>query len=343
MSNVTPVQEIADEIIEDALPITVPQVFTPAWNGFGKQVGTVKNAAEAMVNANLNWSVMLADCGWQGTNNGQTSFYPSKGFVATVRSDSLATLGIVSRKYKTVQNIDAFSFLDGLIGDGDMTVETAGVLDGGCKVWVLCNLPQVDEVADGDTSKRYLLFSNSHDGSSAVRCLPTSIRVVCQNTLALALKQGDGEGVTVRHSGDINEKLIIARNTLSLTLDIFDRHLADARKLVARAVTGDDVIGFLDRILPVPADKGNGRTLKLATREAITSNFYAHPLQLLPSIKGTAWALVNAATQHVDHAGRIRLTDGKTEAEARFNNSIYGTGAKVKRLAFDTAMELFAA
>jgi phage/plasmid-like protein (TIGR03299 family) len=335
-------EEIADEILEETSPVN----FMPVWGRIGSKVVGAKSSADAIIAANLNWNVIMAQSGFMAKNNqtGIEQFCSSgKCFMAIIRSDTFATLGNVTQQYKTIQNSDAFSFLDSLLDSGAMTIETAGALDGGKKVWILANLPQVDEVADGDTSKRYLLFSNSHNGTSAVRCLPTSIRVVCQNTLALALKQGDGEGITIKHSGDINEKLSIAKDTLKLTMDIFDRNLTDSRKLVEKKLSQDDVIGYMDRIFPLPANTGNSMTIRKNLRETLLSNFYTHPLQQIPSIKQSAYALVNAVTQNVDHGGRTRITKGKTEGEAQFTNAIFGTGAKLKREAFDIAMNMFAA
>lgn len=110
---------------------------------------------------------------------------------AVVRADTRDVLGVVTRLYQPVQNREAFSFLNSLVQEGSLTFETAGAIDRGARVWMLATLPGVLRVRHSDdTTKKYLLLSNSHDGSSALRVFYTGIRVVCENSLRLALRQG---------------------------------------------------------------------------------------------------------------------------------------------------------
>ena len=117
-----------------------------------------------------------------------------------MRSTDHAPLGIVSDRYKVVQNEDAFQFTDDLLGEG-VTYETAGALQGGRKVWLLARMPQRYVIA-GDEITPYMVFMNSHDGSSGVKVAMTPIRVVCQNTLNLALDSAKRiwAAIPARHS-----------------------------------------------------------------------------------------------------------------------------------------------
>lgn len=126
-------------------------------------------------------------------------------FFANVRSSDGAVLGVVSDRYQVVQNAEAFAFTDALIGgEGQVHYETAGSLMGGRKIWLLAKLPDTEIV--GDKTEPYLCFSNTHDGSGAIRVCMTPIRVVCNNTLNIALN-GAKRAWSVRHTGDIQAKL----------------------------------------------------------------------------------------------------------------------------------------
>ena len=148
------------------------------WHGLGTMVAEAPASADALIWAGLDWQVLqknvqTEDGGWIA------------GYKANVRSTDGRVLGIVSDRYKVVQNQDAFQFTDELLGEG-VTYETAGSLQMGRKVWMLARMPQRYIIA-GDEIAPYLVIMNSHDGSSGVKVAMTPIRVVCQNTLNLAL------------------------------------------------------------------------------------------------------------------------------------------------------------
>src|SRR5262249_53947643 len=127
---------------------------------------------------------------------------------AVVRYDSQTCLAVVSDRYMPVQNTQAFGLLDAIVADGGLRYHTAGALGQGEKVFLLAKLPGHLRVkTTDDVVEKYLLLSNSHDGSSALRVLFTPVRVVCQNTLSMALRQGNGQGVSIRHNGDLAGKI----------------------------------------------------------------------------------------------------------------------------------------
>ena len=148
------------------------------WHGLGTEVQEAPSSADALVYAGLDWEVM------------QENVYTESGILVpgyrvNLRSTDSAALGIVSDRYKVVQNTDAFRFTDNLLGEG-VTYETAGSLQGGRRVWMLAKMPERYIIA-GDEITPYLVVMNSHDGSSGIKVAMTPIRVVCQNTLNLAL------------------------------------------------------------------------------------------------------------------------------------------------------------
>ena len=150
------------------------------WHGLGTKVMTAPDSKEALIAAGLNWNVV------------QESIYttenePIKGYKANVRDSDRKVLGVVTDRYKVVQNYEAFSFTDELLGQG-VRYETAGSLQEGRKVWLLAHMPH-EYIISGERISPYLLFSNTHDGSGAIKVALTPIRVVCvYDTLNLPKK-----------------------------------------------------------------------------------------------------------------------------------------------------------
>ena len=179
---------------------------TAPWHGLGVRVEEVLGSKEALIQAGLDWKVE------------QTDVYAASGeripgYKANIRDIDRSVLGIVGDRYKIVQNEEAFAFTDGLLGEG-VKYETAGSLAGGKIVWMLAKLPE-KYIISGDAIEPYLVFCNSHDGSGAIRVAMTPVRVVCQNTLNLALK-GANRVWSARHTGNVMNRMAEARETLQL-------------------------------------------------------------------------------------------------------------------------------
>ena len=178
------------------MPANVETMFyvrEKPWHGLGTEVSEAPASLDALVYAGLDWRVEQKEV---YTEDGT----PIPGYKVNVRSTDHAALGIVSDRYKVVQNEAAFQFTDDLLGEG-VTYETAGALQGGRKVWLLARMPQRYVIA-GDEITPYMVFMNSHDGSSGVKVAMTPIRVVCQNTLNLALDSAKRiwAAIPARHS-----------------------------------------------------------------------------------------------------------------------------------------------
>ena len=191
------------------MPANVETMFsvreTP-WHGLGRIVMDAPASREALELAGLDWQVESRNI-YSGTG----AMIP--GYRANVRSTDDAVLGVVSDRYRIVQNEEAFQFTDDLLGEG-VTYETAGSLQGGKKVWMLARLPRKYLIA-GDQVVPYLVIFNSHDGSSGVKVAMTPIRVVCQNTLNLALNTAK-RSWTARHTENVLLRVQDARETLQL-------------------------------------------------------------------------------------------------------------------------------
>lgn len=322
----------------NTLAPVAPAPFVPLapWRGIGVDVAS-KHSADAIVEAKLDWNVESVSVSSLKDDSGNN--FNSDIFL-TYRTDNRRTLGAVTDRYKIVQNSEAFSFLDSLVDDGNLEYETCGTLQGGRTVWMLGRIPLVDEVADGDAMKRYILFANSHDGSAAIRCFPTSVRVVCQNTLNLALRQGRGEGVTIHHKGDINIKLNNARTMLAESNKMFAEYNARFQKLAQHKIDTTWLNNYLGQVFPVPSKEGKALTGRNNIVAAVKSLYHESPLNNFGDIKGTAWAALNSVTEYVDHHGRTHITDGRGEKESRFNGVIFGSGANKKNIAVDVALAM---
>ena len=191
------------------MPANVETMFyvrEKPWHGLGVEVQEAPTSADALIYAGLDWEVIQKDV---YTENGSLI----SGYKVNLRSTDNEALGIVSDRYKVVQNEDAFQFTDDLLGAG-VTYETAGALQGGRKVWMLARMPHRYIIA-GDEIAPYLVVMNSHDGSSGIKVAMTPIRVVCQNTLNLALNSAKRIWTT-KHTENVMSRVHEAEETLGL-------------------------------------------------------------------------------------------------------------------------------
>ena len=182
------------------------------WHGLGVAVDSPATAAEAITAASLDWRVTTNPVLIR--NSHTHVFEPIRGKVAIVREDTQEVFSVMGDGYEPVQNVDSFSFFDAVIAQGEAMYHTAGSLFGGRKVWILAKLPGDIVVTDTDKIEKYILLSNSHDGSSALRMKFTPIRVVCNNTLGIALS--GHEGFYAKHTRNVLTRATEAREALGL-------------------------------------------------------------------------------------------------------------------------------
>lgn len=275
-------------------------VRKPCWHGLGTRVEEAPSSSEAIKLAGLDWIVeprpiYLAD----GTE--------IIGQKANVRSIDQLVLGIVSDRYQIVQNSEAFQFVDELLGEG-VTFETAGSLRCGKVIWLLAHMPKT-KILD-DELEPYLCFTNTHDGTGAIRVCATPTRVCCMNTLNFALNTAKRSWST-KHMGDIQGRLIEARTTLGLANNYISALQQDAEVLAAQKITDAEVDAMLDAIYLVKEDDSDIRKARIA--KAKESFFTCLSAPDIANYKGTAFAVMNAATDFVDHAQPMRLTQNFEE------------------------------
>ena len=214
------------------------------WHGLGVRVEEAPESKEALIQAGLDWKVE------------QTDVYAASGerilgYKANIRDIDRSVLGIVGDRYKIVQNEEAFAFTDGLLGEG-VKYETAGSLAGGKIVWMLAKIPE-KYIISGDAIEPYLVFCNSHDGSGAIRVAMTPVRVVCQNTLNLALK-GASRVWSARHTENVMSRMDEARETLQLANAYMSQLGRSINELQAKKLTDKKVLAMIDSLYPVSED-----------------------------------------------------------------------------------------
>lgn len=234
-----------------------------AWHGLGTVCDEAQNSREAMRISCLDHTMekwpMEATCPRTGRKVETTSY-------AVVRADTGALMGVVGERYKVLQNHEAFEFMDALISEGATRYESAGALGAGERVWVLARMPNVARVGS-DTVEGYALLVNSHDGSGAVKVLPTTVRVVCQNTLTLALRQSS-RTLSIRHDGKLSARIGAAKRAIGLVSDRLDQFGAEMKQLAAVNVGDKGAKQYFGALFPTDPYRIDPSLLEVAPRTA---------------------------------------------------------------------------
>ena len=267
------------------------------WHGLGTRVNEALNSKEALTAAGLEWNVI------------QEPIYTEteeliEGYKANVRDADRQVLGVVTDRYKIVQNQEAFAFTDELLGKG-VRYETAGSLQGGRKVWLLAHLPH-EYIISGERISPYLVFFNSHDGSGAIKAAITPIRVVCQNTLNLALSTAKRTWSMI-HTGDIKGKMQEAKDTLFMAETYMDSLGKEFETLRKKKLTDQQVLDYIEVLLPLEEDASlqQRRNMK-RLREDMKMRYFDAPD--LKDVGKNAYAFVNAVSDFATHAKPLRRT-----------------------------------
>lgn len=290
------------------------------WHGLGTALPSLATAQEALAAAGLDWTVEKREL-----RDFDHRRVPGKFVV--VRTDTGEHLGVVSASYTPLQNKEAFRFFDQATMDPNgPKYEVAGSLRGGRIVWILARIPGFLEVVRGEEHQPYLLLVNSHDGKMAVRLLPTFVRVVCQNTLQLALESAQLLWRRIHTRGLTELDVVDAREVLGL---VEKEHTALAEfygALLKETATLDDVISLTRYVY--------GQDASLQREHLILNLIEAGPGCENPRVRGTLYALLNAVTDMEDHYWLGRPAQDFQEARSRRLNSVmFGKREQRKRRA----------
>jgi phage/plasmid-like protein (TIGR03299 family) len=303
-------------------PSPYPEVAPYPWQDLGTELANPRTAREAIEAAGLDFAVLTK---------------PMKDFVmpsrsrevldrwVTVRTDTGEILGIVEEGYEPIQNREAFAFFDNLVADEEATYETAGVLGGGDCIWVLARLPGFINVHGKDIVNKYLLLSNSHNGSSRVRVKIMPVRVVCSNTLTAPM-QGAGD-VQIHHTSNSSDGRIQALSLLGLTYHLYEQLDTWFNRMSLTQISDRQLLDYVNAL--VPDDEGEeGDTKVRETRKTFLDLYESgHGADLS---RGTLWGAYNCVTEYTDH---VMAGDPSTRLESIW----FGGGDRLKLRAFQLA------
>jgi phage/plasmid-like protein (TIGR03299 family) len=268
------------------------------WHGIGEVLDGVLTSDEAIKVARLEWKVEQTPL-FTSTNWAQAI----PGYFANVRSDTREVLGIVSDRYCVAQNKDVFAFADELIGTNTAkcTYETAGSLWNGRRVFMLVNMPEGRIL--GDEYQPYLCLSNAHDGSSSLQVFLTGIRVVCNNTLTLALHTAKRK-IAIRHMTNMDQRKDEAVRTLGAASKYFHDLEVFATMLAGRTV---NITKVLNRLFPDSRDMSKRQLNSNKEVKDIIATICKQKDDL-QNFKGSAWGAYNAIADYRSNAAPRRKT-----------------------------------
>jgi len=306
--NTTPSTAHKSEIEAGTVSLAVNLRNQPAWHSFANKVFNQDEAvttAEMLSGAKLsNWNVQL-----ESVQDLLAPNYTSVSENFLVTRDNPYTdgqkdvLSVVGSRYKTVQNEDLFAFADNLHdGNQDVYWESAGSLKNGRIVYGSLAIPRtmvLDPQGANDETKLYLIVWTSHDGSVAVQSAITPVRVMCQNTLNLAMKKAK-QSFKIRHTQTVDGKIAAAREALGLTFAYMDEFEKEAQELFNLEVTNAKFSEIINKIYPKPEKDAKGSIKKWENKVLLVDELY-HNSPTNANIKGTAWGVVNALTERLDY------------------------------------------
>jgi phage/plasmid-like protein (TIGR03299 family) len=314
---------------------TIAYVHEEPWHGLGNRVEQKVHAVEMIRAAGLDWEVHKrpargAKANFNAKKEEIYSRYEILRMPRNGISENEILLGVVSNRYEPLQNRTAFQFFDPIVDRETAFFETAGALGEGERVWVLAKMPDIIEVVRGDECLKYLLLSNTHTGQASVTVKFTAIRVVCLNTLMLALEDGQ-KAFRVRHSKimpkrlqEIGELIAAANAVYTKAAELFQR----LAKIRLRKELLDE---YLEAVFP----KSEAQIKKGETPSKWIH--VSHLLEKVPDlqmagVRGTLWAAYNAITHFEDY----READGELK-DGRLDRVWFGSGANLKLQALNAA------
>jgi phage/plasmid-like protein (TIGR03299 family) len=296
------------------------------WHGLGKAfIEAPRTLEEAMVAAGLDWTVST-----------KKLYLDDKREVtakATVRDSDNSILGVVGPSYKPLQNKAAFDFFNPFIEAGLATIESAGSLMSGKRVWVLAKIKNdVDVIKGNDTVERYVMLSNSHDGTMAVRAGFTPVRIICNNTLTMAHHNGESQLIRIKHGQNVEQNVEAVSKIMNLANNAFETTLEQYRLLANKEINSKDLEKYVKMVFKLDEDKeGAGKRLL----NNIIPLFEKGRGNDMSEIKGTYWAAYNSISEYLQY-------EKGNDEQARLNNLWFGTSKTTLESALGIAVKLAA-
>jgi phage/plasmid-like protein (TIGR03299 family) len=276
------------------------------WHGLGNQLDEAPTISEAITAAGLDWEVGLKDL--------QTVDGIHVSHRATYRKTDNSILGVVGPRYTPLQNQDAFDWFQPFLDAGECNLHTAGSLHSGQKVWVLAQLNRDNsEIVKGDEVCKFILLSNSHDGTTAIRVGYTPIRVVCVNTLAAAHHNKASKLIRIRHTRSSKNNLDNVRDIMDNINAEFEATAEQFRFLASKNFNQNDIKKYVKMVLGI--DKTVDEDIKTRTRN-IMDDILARvegPKQAATNVRGTWWAAYNGFNEYLNYS-KGRTTDNRLDS-----------------------------
>ncbi|MFL9560898.1 MULTISPECIES: DUF932 domain-containing protein [Acinetobacter calcoaceticus/baumannii complex] len=330
------------------------------WHGLGNQLPPNQPIEVWAQQAGMDWRIESSNVSYMAKNErGQNILMPYEEQRVLYRSDTHAPLSVVSQRYQEVQPKEILEFYRDLTEQSSFELETAGVLKGGRKFWALARTGQSAALKSKDVSNGYILLATACDGTLATTAQFTSIRVVCNNTLAIALRgQNSSAGVVkVPHSTKFDAEKI--KQQLGISVRAWDEHMYEMKQLSQRKVTQQEAAAYFDAVF-------NNTTLSVTDQEESIIQYYLKAASMdkksnsksepngramskamemfnghgrgaeLVSAKDTAYGLLCSITEFVDHERRAMSRDH------RLNSAWFGMGATIKQRGLEQALRIIA-
>ena len=327
------------------------------WHGLGNHLTQNQPIEVWAQQAGMDWRIESSDVSYMAQNErGQSIIMPYEEQRVLYRSDTHAPLSVVSQRYQEVQPMEILEFYRDLTEQSGFELETAGVLKGGKKFWALARTGQSTALKGKDVNNGYILLATACDGTLATTAQFTNIRVVCNNTLAIALRgQSSSAGVVkVPHSTKFDADKV--QQQLGISVRAWDEHMYEMKQLTQRKVTQGEAAAYFDAVF-------NNTSMSVADQEENIIQFYrniatANPAKEksepngramtkvmdmfngqgrgaeLSSAKDTAYGLLCSITEFADHERRAMSTDH------RLDSAWFGTGAALKQRGLEQALRL---
>lgn len=327
------------------------------WHGLGNHLTQNQPIEVWAQQAGMDWRIESSDVSYMAQNaRGQSIIMPYEEQRVLYRSDTHAPLSVVSQRYQEVQPMEILEFYRDLTEQSGFELETAGVLKGGKKFWALARTGQSTALKGKDVSNGYILLATACDGTLATTAQFTNIRVVCNNTLAIALRgQSSGAGVVkVPHSTKFDADKV--KQQLGISVRAWDEHMYEMKQLTQRKVTQGEAAAYFDAVF-------NNTSLSITDQEENIIQFYRNMATPNPakeksepngramtkvmdmfngqgrgaelsSAKDTAYGLLCSITEFADHERRAMSTDH------RLDSAWFGAGAALKQRGLEQALRL---
>lgn len=296
-----------------------------AWHGLGQVVEQYPTSSEAIAFAGLDYQVdkmpLLASLCNAGNVEGQQTV-PVGGYFATMRTDTKAVLGVVGREYQIVQNRDAFTFFDSIVGGDGILYETAGALGKGERIFITAKMPGYIQVGSDDLIEKYLFLTTSHDGSGSITAAFTPVRVVCANTLNAAMKNMTNV-VKIRHTSNCTERLRTAHKVMGIA-NRFSDEVGEIFNQWAKKPITDPQLKKLIEIAMAPnkevlANVRDGKINALSTQfinivEDVCEYALSNPTQQMATTMGTVFGAYNAITGYFQNVRKFADDESKLKS-----------------------------